>query len=286
MNHKGEIKKLSNMCNPNIGIITNIGTAHIGNLGSKNNIYKAKKEILYGMNNGFLIINNDDKYLKKIKSNNNLIIRCGSNKTDTLKILEKNFFLNKTNFKIKYKNREHSFTINVPGKYIIYDVLLAIQVGLLLDIEIEKIKQIINQYKSIDNRINIVKKKDYKIINDCYNSSYESLDNILSILENIHEEKILIIGDIFELGKHNKKILKKLAKKINKNNNCRVLLMGNNLKKVCNKIKRCKFYNSFDDIFKTLDNMNLSNKIILIKASHAMNFNKIAAYLTNVDKIN
>lgn len=64
MNHQGEISNLSKMCQPNIGVITNIGTSHIGNLGSQENIFKAKMEILDGMNDGLLIVNGKDKYLK------------------------------------------------------------------------------------------------------------------------------------------------------------------------------------------------------------------------------
>ena len=66
MNHLKEISYLSKMCNPNYGIITNIGSAHIGNLGSKKNILKAKLEIRDGLN-GILIVNKNDKYLRKIK---------------------------------------------------------------------------------------------------------------------------------------------------------------------------------------------------------------------------
>ena len=67
MNHLNEISYLSNICQPDYAIITNIGSAHIGNLGSKKNILKAKLEILDGMDNGYLLVNNYDKYLKKVK---------------------------------------------------------------------------------------------------------------------------------------------------------------------------------------------------------------------------
>ncbi len=284
MNHKGEINKLTKICNPNIGVITNIGTAHIGNLGSKKNIYKAKLEIINGMKNGFLIINNDDKYLRKTKTNNNQIMRCGTNEKDNLKVIDIKYFLTKTNFKIKYMNQIYDFSINIPGKYIVYDVLLAIQVALILDIDISDMNNIINRYKTCNNRINVIDNNNYKIINDCYNSSYESLDNILSVIELIEYEKILIIGDIFELGKYNKKILKKLKKKINKISNKKVLLMGNNIKKIRKQIKNSIFCDNFDRLYSIIDEIDLNNKIILIKASHAMNFDKICNYLINVDK--
>lgn len=284
MNHKGEIEKLTKICHPNIGVITNIGTAHIGNLGSKKNIYKAKLEILKGMKNGFLVINNNDKYLRKAKTNNNQILRCGTNKNDNIKLLSINYSLTKTDFKIDYLNKIYDFTINVPGKYIVNDVLLAIQVGVLLNIDINDMKSIINDYKTSNNRINVIENNNYKIINDCYNSSYESLDNILSILQNIDDEKILIIGDILELGKYNKKILKRVTKQINKVRNCQVLLMGTNMKKLSKKIKNSIYCNNFDEMYLNINKINLNNKIVLIKASHAMNFEKIYHYIINIDK--
>ena len=78
MNHKGEISTLSKMVQPTTGIITNIGSAHIGYLKNKKQIYKAKMEILDGLN-GDLIVNGDDKYLKKSNS-----FKCGSKLSNDL----------------------------------------------------------------------------------------------------------------------------------------------------------------------------------------------------------
>ena len=90
MNHFNEISYLSNICNPNYAVITNIGTAHIGNLGSKKNILKAKLEILDGMNEGYLIVNNDDKYLNKLKNTikvNSKILKIGSDFLEPIFVL-------------------------------------------------------------------------------------------------------------------------------------------------------------------------------------------------------
>lgn len=284
MNHKGEIANLVNICNPNVSIITNIGTAHIGNLGSKKNIYKAKLEILNNMENGFLIINNDDKYLKKIKTNNNRILRCGTGKKVDLQLIDVQYELTKTYFKINCLEGIYDFIINVPGKFIVYDILLSIQAGLLFNIDIDYIQKAIANYKTINNRINVVDYNNYKIINDCYNASYESLDNILSVLKNIKDEKILILGDIYELGKYNKRVLKKIIKRVNKIPNSQILLMGQNMKKIHKKIKNSIYCNTFEEMIDSINKINLNRKIILIKASHAMNFEKIYNYLVDVDK--
>lgn len=284
MNHFKEIDYLTKICHPNIGIITNIGTAHIGNLGSKKNILKAKLEILNGMKNGFLIVNSDDKLLTKVKCKENQIIRCGSHKNDDLQLLSMECYLDKTKCIIKNNNDMYDLIINVPGKYIVYDVLLAIEVAIIMKINKDDIVKTIANYKTNGNRANFITLDNFRVINDCYNASYESLDNILSILETTNNEKILILGDILEMGKHRSKILKKLIKKVNKMDKVEIFLMGKQMYKISKKIKNSFYFSSFEELYQRLDNMDLENKVILIKASHAMNFDKIYNYLDKVDK--
>lgn len=284
MNHFKEIDYLTKICHPNIGVITNIGTAHIGNLGSQKNILKAKLEILNGMKNGFLIINSDDKMLNKVKTKNNQIIRCGSNNNDDLRLIDIKYYLNQTRCTVVSNNERYMLTINIPGKYIVYDVLIAIQVAIIMGIKKDDIIKTVANYKTESNRTNLITTDNFKIINDCYNSSYESLDNILSILEMNDEEKILILGDILELGKHWRKILNKLAKRLNMIDNRQVFLMGKQMTKIHKKIKNSYYFTDFNELYSKLDNTSLVNKTILIKASHAMNFDKIYDYLINIDK--
>lgn len=284
MNHFKEIDYLTKICHPSIGVITNIGTAHIGNLGSQKNILKAKLEILNGMKNGFLIINSDDKMLNKVKTKNNQIIRCGSNNNADLRLIDIKYYLNQTRCTVISKKKRYTLTINIPGKYIIYDVLIAMQVAIIMGIKMDDIIETVANYKTESNRTNLIITDKFKIINDCYNSSYESLDNILSILEKNDEEKILILGDILELGKHWHKILNKLANRLNKIDNRQVFLMGKQMSKIHKKIKNSCYFADFNELYDKLDNISLENKTILIKASHAMNFEKIYDYLINIDK--
>ena len=191
MNHFNEISYLSKICNPNYAIITNIGTAHIGNLGSKKNILKAKLEILDGMNEKKLIINNKDKYLKKIKNT----IKVD---TKTLKIKNMKYGV------IQEFDIDNVHFIFNSFKHLLSDVYIAIKVGLLFDIDLNLISEAIGEYQNIDGRLNIIN-KDYKIIDDSYNSSYESLIGGLKILQNDNNKKFIILGDMLELGKYSSK---------------------------------------------------------------------------------
>ena len=193
MNHKGEIAYLSNICRPNYAVITNIGTAHIGNLGNQKNILKAKLEILDGMKDGFLIINNEDKYLKKIKYKNVIRVDKKSLNLKNIKCQDEvEFDIKNTHFVF------HSY------QHLLNDVLIAIKVGMLFNIDLNLISEAISEYQNIDGRLNIIKNK-YTIIDDSYNSSFESLVGGLEILNNKNEFKFIIIGDMLELGKYSKK---------------------------------------------------------------------------------
>ncbi len=207
MNHFNEISYLSKICNPDYAIITNIGTAHIGNLGSKKNILKAKLEILDGMSNKNIIVNNKDRYLKKIRN----AIKVDEKRLNVIYKNENEFIIDNVIFNYKYK-------------HILPDIFIAIKVGLLFDINLELISEAISKFEPIDGRLNIIN-REYKIIDDSYNSSYESLIEGLKSLDN--NFKYIVLADMLELGKFSIKYHKKVNKYLKKIKNKKVLLIGN-----------------------------------------------------------
>lgn len=256
MNHFNEISYLSKICNPNYAIITNIGTAHIGNLGSKKNILKAKLEILDGMNEKKLIINNEDKYLKKIKN---------TIKVDTKSLNIKNI---KYGFIQEFDIEDVHFVFN-SFKHLLNDVYIAIKVGLLFNIDLSLISEAISEYQTMDGRLNIIN-KEYKIIDDSYNSSYEALIGGLDILKNESNKKFIILGDMLELGKYSIKYHKKINKYLNKVKNKEVLLIGNYTRLI-----KGIHFDSIDEIIEYLKSNLKENNIVYIKGSRKFNLDKI-----------
>lgn len=273
MNHLSEISKLSKMCNPNIGVITNIGTAHIGNLGSKKNILKAKLEITSGMKDGILLVNQKDKLLKRVKHS---------------KILRKRKFLipydirvnNGVSFKLKINKETHKFSYNIPNKNLIMNFVLAIEIGILFKIDINDIKDAISNYQMPKERMNVIFKNNTKIIDDCYNASLESTLSSIETLNCEKGKKIIILGDILELGKYEVKIHKKIEKKLKKLKDITVLLVGNSTKHI--KGGKYKHFNDNSEIIKYLNQLNLNNASILIKGSRGMHLEEVTKHLLEI----
>lgn len=258
MNHFNEISYLSQICKPDYAIITNIGSAHIGNLGSKKNILKAKLEILDGLNNGYLIVNKNDKYLKKLKYPN--IIKVNDK---TLKV--KNLNIGKN---VAFDIDDVHFIFN-SYSHLLDNVFIAIKIGLMFDIDLKTISEVIKKYQNIEGRLNIIKNK-YTIIDDSYNSSFESLIGGLKQLENKDEFKIIVLGDMLELGKYSNTYHKKINKYLKKIKNKEVLLIG----KYTNLIKG-KHFDNVKDIISYIKTKDINGSIIYVKGSHAFNLDKI-----------
>lgn len=275
MNHLGEINDLSICARPNISIITNIGTSHIGYLKNQRNIFKAKREILNGMNAGTLFINGDDKYLKKIKYKNT--IKVGLNKNNDL--IAYNIVTTKDNlyFTINHNKRRYNIRFNIPNESLIPNILLAISIGLNYNVPIKTIIKQVSLYKPVNHRNNILKiSNNTTIIDDCYNASFESIVSGLSLLKHYDEEKIIIIGDVLELGKHSKKIHKKIGTLLKKEAGL-IILVGNEVKYAYNKNFVMK--NNFSDVIDYLENINIENKVIYLKGSRKMKLEEIKNYV-------
>lgn len=267
-NHMGEISCLSKMCNPNISIITNIGSSHLGYFKTKKNIFKEKTSIIDGMFDKNLIINGDDKYLKKLD-----YYKCGLDMNNDLIAYNIFEYENYITFNINI-DKEYTIVFNNPCKHFINDILLAIKVCLDYEMKIEEIIKKIKTFKLINKRMNIIKNKSNIIIDDCYNSSYESVVAGLNYVKKISKHKIIIIGDILELGKYSHKIHKKINKLLIKLKDTDIYTVG----KYSKKIKGINFNNS-TELLKYLKNIKIKESYIYIKGSRGMGLDIIADFL-------
>lgn len=268
-NHLGEISYLSNMCNPKTSIITNIGSSHLEYFKSRKNIFKEKLSIIDGMKEKKLILNGDDKYLKKVYG-----IKCGLNKNNDLKAYNIKEYTDHITFNI-YLDKEYEIVFNNPGIHFIIDILLVIKCALEYNIDIETIIDKISSFKLTNKRMNIIKLDSNVLINDCYNSSLESVVGGINYLKNIKENKVLIIGDILELGKHSKKIHKKINKEIRKIKNKEVFTVG----KYSKYISGVNFKN-VDELIDYMKEKEIKDSYIYVKGSRRMNLDKFVDFIT------
>ncbi len=286
MNNLGEIHLLSKIAKPTIAVITNIGTAHIGNLGSRENILKAKLEIIDFMDeNGVLIINNDNDLLHNnldnIKNKVNVITIGIENNSD---FMANNIKLN--NFGSKFKIQNNIINLKIGGYPFIYNTLVAYSIGKYLKMKEQNIIKGIEKFELSSNRMEkIINKKGVTIINDTYNASYDSVINAIDLIDKSNNKrKILLLADILELGKFSKEIHSKIGNYIINKNIDYVILVGNEVKYIKNILEKNDFNNVYlfskeEETYEFLNNFLKEGDIILIKGSHAMNLINIVNYL-------
>ena len=291
MNHLKEISLLTNIAKPTIAIITNIGTAHIGNLGSRENILKAKLEITESLKpNSPLIINNDDDMLNKEGPNLNKkynLITVGIDNKSTYNAtnIEDNIF--SSTF---YINND-KININVGSKAFIYNSLVAYAVGKILKIDSKDIIEAIAKFKLSPHRLEKkVSKTGITIIDDTYNANQDSMINSLSILSKVkNKRRVAILADILELGNYTKEIHENIGKKIFPNTLDILITVGENAKLIAkeaqkNNFKNTNIYNfkDYKDCLENVQTLLSKNDIVLLKGSHGMNLIKVVEELLKI----
>lgn len=220
----GEIKTLTNFIPPDFAVITNIGEAHIGLLGSRDNIFKAKSELLQSLDkDGKAIINRDDPYFFKMLEivKDKKVYTFGiENRSD---IMARNIRMvsdKGIRFTLEVQN-DKSREIYFPllGRYNIYNALAAVAVAFALGIELDLIERGLSSFKPLDLHMQLSNfYNDIKILNDSYNASPLSVKSALETLAEVaqNNRKIAILGDMLELGErtdfYHREIGKEVAK--------------------------------------------------------------------------
>ena len=269
MNHLGEISYLSKLAKPDLAVITNIGSSHIGNLGSKENILKAKLEIKDGLK-GDLIVSGDDSYLNKISA-----IKVGFNDGNDFKAYNLETNLMRSSFWINYQNEEYQIKVNLPA-HLIDDVLISIYIALKYEINIQDIINTLENFQNISMRLTVKKINTNTIISDCYNSSFESLTGDLTMLIPNKQKKLLILGDIAESGKFSKTIHENLKPFIEKLQNYELILIGPEMMNL--QINKAKHFKNYKEALIYLKNKEIKNTLILIKGSRIMKLENISNF--------
>lgn len=278
MNNFGELDKLSRIAKPNAAVITNIGTAHIGILGSRENILKAKLEIVNGMNEeGTLILNGDNDLLKTVKDKRN-IITFGMDSNNNLQA--SNILVNKDSTTFSCSNI--TYNVPVPGEVFVYNALASIAAGKLLNLSNEEIKRGIETFKMSGNRMNLTKTKYYTILNDTYNANPDSVKSVLKTISSYQERKVAILGDMLELGTYEKELHESVGEYLNGKIDV-LITIGSLSKHINDKFNGEKYhFDNIEEVEKQITSILKPNDYVVLKASHSMRLEELANYLTSI----
>ena len=288
MSKAGEIKKLSKLIQPHIGIITNIGEAHIENFKNINGIAKAKAEIIENIKeNGTIILNRDDRFFKylyqKAKLKKLKIVTFGKNNKSNVYPLR--IIKSKNSIKIFVKVKKQKIILDIKDINI-YNLLAALAVIKEFGLNLEKTKNILKNYEPTEGRgkthsISRYSKK-FKLIDESYNANPLSVKNAITNFNLIKKEKFkkyLILGDMLELGHKSDMYHKNLSKVINNTDIDKVFIKGEKTiftYKYLNKNKRGNILQNKDDIDLVLSNIIANNDYLMIKGSNATGLNSIS----------
>ena len=277
----GEIELLSKYAEPDITIISNVGTAHIGRLGSRENIAKAKCEIVkyQGTDKDInVFISHDDELIRKTVDYNGEKIYYSLHNVNILE---------KTANHSKFEYKGNIYELNVGGDYNIENALSAINAGEKLGLTTEQIQAGLKNYKPIEKRWEGVFVNGVEIINDSYNANPESMRAFIDTIFELYKDYVLVLGDMGELGKDEIKYHRELGEyidsKTNLNVNSKIISIGTLSKNITDAIKKVetKHYSTIEDAIPYLKSSVKSPSILFLKASRSMKFERIIELLNN-----
>ena len=284
MSQAGEMHLLSSIAHPSICIMTNIGISHIENLGSRENILKAKCEVFdYMSTTARCILNGDDDLLSTLERPN----KCFYGFDTDNDIYVESFFergFDGSNFDVCMFGEHYSCSISIPGRHVLYAAMAAMAAGSWLGLTHDEIVNGISLAKTISGRTNVIHTEKFTLVDDCYNAAPQSMmSGIDLIVKSDAPRTVCIFGDMKELGENEAEFHRNVGEytakskvglliaigELSKNTYCGAKELG---QKALWFEDKEKFLNEASEILQDGD-------AILIKASHSMDFQKIVTEL-------
>ncbi len=265
-NHPNEIAMLCNICEPNIGYITNFGKAHLEGFGSLEGVVKAKTELYSFLkrHDGLAFVNdNDERQVEETLS-------------------QRHFFLEKVELidsdsvfiSVRYENR--TINTHLVGNYNLPNIAAAISLGKYFNVDTNDIVTAIESYQPDNKRSQLIDKDYCKIILDAYNANPSSMQAAIeNFTKNETENKVVILGDMLELGEYSQIEHQNIVDQLKNKNAIEVYLIGERFLNT-NTTGFLK-YKTFEDFKNSFEKSNFKDKMILIKGSRGMALERVSS---------
>ena len=291
-NGLNEIGPLAKIIKPDIAAVTNVGYAHIEGFGSLDNTAKEKYSIFeYLQNDGIAVINNDDNYTKYISKKNKFFF--GNNINFKKKLIQraKNFpcetyfsdisKIKEKQFKIKHKEINEIFSLKLNGDHNFLNAACVISISLALGIDIDFIKKKIESFESVSSRLKIHSiYNNITLIDDCYNANPSSFKAALSFLSYRNQKKLVLMGDMVELGEETENFHAEIGSYAKKMGIDEFLSIGKNSEAASSIFgKNGHHFNDAESLKSYLNNNIESSSCILVKGSRKAKLEEYVDFL-------
>jgi UDP-N-acetylmuramoyl-tripeptide--D-alanyl-D-alanine ligase len=288
MNNRWEIHRLGQIARPDAAIITNIGVAHIENLGSQEEIFKAKSEIMdFLAADGRIFLYGDDEFLMRYRNRPGTIFYGRNSRNDYRPENEQLLGLTGSSYTTKLLNGEPvEVHLKTPGRHMVTNSLAAVAVGDYLGLSAAEIAAGLANYQPSGMRMEIIEtKRGNKIIADCYNANPDSMKAALEVAQNSKGNKVAILGDMFELGEDSYKMHYVVGQKAAQSGINTIICVGALAKGIFDGIltenpnSGAMHFNDKEALLGHINDIIKPGDTILLKASRGMKFEEILKFL-------
>ena len=287
INHFGEMTRLAKIVRPDIAVITNIGTAHLEFLETRDGILKAKTEMLpFLAENGTAVLNGDDDKLITVDSVKTSFFGFGKHNSIRAEKITTHG-IEGTSFSIITGGTEYEAFVPALGNHMIMNALAAFKISEILGMPATEAINGIKNFKNIEGRFNVIKTGLFTLINDCYNANPDSVEASLRVVGELKGKKAAVLADMKELGDTSEKMHRKIGSFAAENLDT-IIAIGPEARYIAEEAKKTNpsvtavHFDDNESAKKEMMNYLEKNDTILIKGSHSMNLSEITSFLREI----
>ena len=282
MNHFGEIRYLGEMVQPDIAVITNVGDAHIENLGNtRQGILRAKCEIFENLTpEGIAVLNGDDELLNTVTLPQT-ILRCGVGDGCGVRVTDiDDRGLEGVACTVAIEGERYRLTTSAPGRYMIYPMAMAAAIGRRLGLTGEEIAAGVAAYTTVGSRMHLIRLPGERlVIDDCYNANPQSMAEGLRMLAaSPAQHRVAVLGDMGELGQLTAQAHRDMGA-LTRRLGLTAVAVGEKMHALTETDPQAQWFATVEEAMPAIRQLFTPGTAVLVKASHAMHFERIVKEL-------